>query len=179
MKRPDLRHMSTERLSQSILYVLTALIAIIFALFYLVGYKHTFEDNPDFNVPLFTGTLIVFQVLLVIAAVAVTIAATLHGLRKSNREDRTVNGIPAARIAVIIAVATLLTAVVTFAIGSSQPMTINGNTYTDSFWLKTADMFVYTSLLLIIAAVGAVVFGATRYLRPGKKGSHKPSQPSC
>ena len=179
MKTPDLRHISTERMSQSVLYILTALIAIVFALFYLVGYKHPFEENPDFNAPLFTGTLIVFQAVLVIIAIVVTVAAALRCLRRSNREDRTVNGIPAARIATIIAVATLLTAVVTFVAGSARPMTINGNTYTDTFWLKTADMFVFTSLLLIIAAIGAVVFGATRYLRPGKKGPHKPSQPSC
>ncbi len=179
MKRPDLRHISTERLSQSVLYVLTALIAVVFALFYLVGYKHPFEEDPDFNAPLLTGTLIVFQAVLVIIAVAVTVAAALRALRKSNREERTVNGIPAARIAAAVAAGTLLIAVVTFAAGSSRPMTVNGNTYTDAFWLKTADMFVFTSLLLIIAAVGSVAFGATRYLRPGKKGPHKPSQPSC
>lgn len=176
MKRPDLRHISAERLSQSVLYVLTALIAVVFALFYLVGYKHPFEEDPDFNAPLLTGTLIVFQAVLVVIAVAVTVAAAL---RKSNREERTVNGIPAARIAAAVAAGTLLIAVVTFAAGSSRPMTVNGNTYTDAFWLKTADMFVFTSLLLIIAAVGAVAFGTTRYLRPGKKGPHKPSQPSC
>lgn len=51
MKTPDLRHISTERLSQSVLYLLTTLIAIVFALFYLVGYKHPFEENPDFNAP--------------------------------------------------------------------------------------------------------------------------------
>ncbi len=179
MKRPDLKHISTERLSQSILYALTALIVIVFALFYLVGYKHPFDDDPDFNAPLLTGTLIIFQAVLVIIAIAVTVAAILRDIRRSNREDRTVNGIPATRIAATITVATLLIVAVTFATGSTRPMTINGNTYTDTFWLKTADMFVFTSLILIIAAVGAVIFGATRYLRPGKKGPHKPSQPSC
>ena len=44
-------------------------------------------------------------------------------------------------------------------------MTVNGVSYTDGFWLKTADMFIYTSLLMIAAGVGVVVYGAMKYNR--------------
>ena len=52
-----------------------------------------------------------------------------------------------------------------FLVGSSQPMRINGISYTDSFWLKVSDMFIYTSLLMIIAGMCVVAYGATKYNR--------------
>ena len=48
-------------------------------------------------------------------------------------------------------------------------MMINGQKYADTLWLKAADMFIYTALLLLIAAIGAVVYGATRYYRKEKR----------
>ena len=44
-------------------------------------------------------------------------------------------------------------------------MTINGVSYTDSFWLKMSDMFVCTSLFMIAAGVAVVIYGATKYNR--------------
>lgn len=44
-------------------------------------------------------------------------------------------------------------------------MKINGADYTDTFWLKASDMFVATSLLMIVAAIAAVIYGATKYIR--------------
>ena len=45
------------------------------------------------------------------------------------------------------------------------PMLINGENYADWLWLKLSDMFVITSLLMLVAGIGAVCFGATRYIR--------------
>ena len=53
----------------------------------------------------------------------------------------------------------------TFLLGGSDPMLINGENYADWLWLKLSDMFVITSLLMLLAGIGAVCFGATRYMR--------------
>jgi hypothetical protein len=44
----------------------------------------------------------------------------------------------------------LLCLVVTFLLGSSSPVMTNGQPFTSKFWLKATDMFIYTSILLII-----------------------------
>ena len=44
-------------------------------------------------------------------------------------------------------------------------MIVNGQNFTDGFWLRMTDMFVNSSLLLLVLAAGVVVFGATRYYR--------------
>lgn len=59
--------------------------------------------------------------------------------------------------------------VIGFAVGSSTPMLVNGNDYNDWFWLKLSDMFVLASVILLIAAIGVVLFGVTRYVRKERK----------
>jgi hypothetical protein len=79
--------------------------------------------------------------------------------------DRVVNNIPVRRISLTVGIGTFVMMLVTFVLGSSAPMKINGATYSDAFWLRMSDMFIVTSLLLIFAAIGAVVYGATKYNR--------------
>jgi protein-S-isoprenylcysteine O-methyltransferase Ste14 len=69
-----------------------------------------------------------------------------------------VNNVPAARIAYIISGSVVLLLVLTFLLGSSAPMTINGEQYAQTLWLKTADMFIYTALIMLIAAIVAVAY---------------------
>ena len=80
-----------------------------------------------------------------------------------------VHGIPAKKIFHITWIGTLVLLVATFLLGSSSPMLINGNEYGDSLWLKLSDMFVFTSLLMLLGAIVAVLFGATRYVRKNKR----------
>ena len=63
---------------------------------------------------------------------------------------------------------TLAILVLSFLLGSSDSMLINGENYADWIWLKLSDMFVITSLLMLVAGIGAVCFGATRYIRKKK-----------
>ena len=39
---------------------------------------------------------------------------------------------------------------------------VNGVLFTDAFWLKAADMFIYTSLILIIGCFAGVVLSRFR-----------------
>ena len=75
------------------------------------------------------------------------------------------NGIPVRRIFRITWIGTLAVLLLTFLLGGSAPMLINGENYADWLWLKLSDMFVITSLLMLVAGIGAVCFGATRYTR--------------
>ena len=91
-------------------------------------------------------------------AIGVTAFSVWHGLRNRRKGSDVVNGVPAGRIGWLVAGGFVLIMVVTFALGSTQPILTNGTLLTDSFWLRTADMFIYTSLILIIGCfVSAIV----------------------
>ena len=55
--------------------------------------------------------------------------------------------------------------VLTFVLGSTQPLTINGVAFTDAFWLRTSDMLINTSLVLILIAIAAAGFGLSGWAR--------------
>lgn len=165
MKMKDLKGWQTEKISQRVFYVLIGLSVLVFGLFFLVGYSMPFEENPDFNAPLFTDVLLVLMWLLLLLALGLSVYSIVKGYRLSVREEKMRNGIPENKIFRFTWLFTLGLLVVTFLVGSSVPMLINGSEFGDWMWLKVSDMFVTTSILMLLAAFGAVIFGATRYIR--------------
>ena len=164
MKIKHLKSWGTERLSQRLLYILVGVSAVVFALFYLVGYDLPFDENPDFNAPLFTDVLIFLMWLFLIGGVGLAVYSMVKDYR-SSKSEAVVNGVPVRRIFRITWLILLAVLVLTFLLGGSDPMLINGENYADWLWLKLSDMFVITSLLMLLAGIGAVCFGATRYIR--------------
>ena len=49
---------SAEQISQKVFRLMIGLAVLVFGLFYLIGYDLPFDENPDFNAPLFTDVLI-------------------------------------------------------------------------------------------------------------------------
>ena len=158
---------SAEKISQQIFYVMIALAVIVFALFFLVGYDMPFEENPDFNAPLFTDVLIALMWIFLAVGVGLAIYSVVKDYRRG-KSEAVVNGIPVRRIFRFTWIGTLVALVLTFALGSSAPMLINGEHFADWFWLKVSDMFVVTSVVMLLAGIGTVIFGATRYIRKTK-----------
>ena len=169
MKIKDIKSWSAERISQRIFYVLIALSIFVFGLFFLLGYDMPFDENPDFNAPLFTDVLIGLMWLLLIMAIAVVVVSIVKGNRFIGKEADRINGIPAAKIFRFTWLGAFLLLVLTFAFGSSIPMLINGEEFSDWFWLKASDMLVLTSVIMLMVGVGVVLFGATRYIRKERK----------
>ena len=165
MKKIDFRHYATERLSGFVFYVLIGLIVVLGLLFRLIGYDMPYEYNFDYNAPLLTGAVVTFMLLLTGGTLVLMVWTMIRGMRINGDENRVVNNIPARRISVCVALGTLLLLVLTFALSSTDALKVNGAAYTDTFWLRASGMFVGTSLLMIVAAIAAVVYGATRYIR--------------
>lgn len=153
---------STEKLSHTILYVMLAVTAVVFGLFYLIGYDRPFEENPQFTAPLLTNILLVFVALVFLLALALGIWTLAVSIRRRKGEGKVVNGVPVAKITYGIAGFTVLLLVVTFLLGSSSALSINGATYSETFWLKAADMFVSSAVILIIVAVAAIVWSRVK-----------------
>ena len=156
-KIKGLAKMDEERISQRVLYVTVALSVVVFLAFYLVGFDLPYTADPSFKAPLLTDVLLGFMGILFGLAV--------YGVRRANSREGLTNGIPSRKIAWITYGVTFLILVLTFVFGSTQAMSVNGQMFSDAFWLRMSDMFVNSSLLLLVLAAGVVAFGATRYYR--------------
>ena len=156
---------SAEKLSMRVFYVLAGLSIAVFAMYWFVGYERPFADNPNFNAPLFTDAVIVLGYLFIAIGAGIALWAVVRALRIRGKGESYNNNIPVKKISYSVSIGVLGLLLLTFFIGSSAEMLINGVWFTDHFWLKTSDMFIYTSLVLIVIAIGAVIYGATKYTR--------------
>jgi uncharacterized membrane protein len=112
--------------------------------------------------PLIADIMLWLMYIAIAVALIVTIVSMVQTVRLRTKDEEVVNGVPRTRMAWIVVVAFLLCLVLTFLLGSSEPVRTNGNLFTDAFWLKAADMFIYTSLILIIGCFAGVVLSRFR-----------------
>ena len=161
--------MDEERISQRVLYVIVGLSAVVFLAFYLIGYDVPFAGNTAFNAPMLTDVLLGFMWGLLVITVLASIVAVIRGIQRANGSEDVTNGISARKITYTTYGVTALILLLTFIFGSTQVMVVNGQNYTDSFWLRMTDMFVNSSLILLVLAAVVVAIGATRYYRKGHR----------
>lgn len=107
----------------------------------------------------------VLMYLALLAAVGVSVWSAWRSVRMRGKSTGIVNNIPVARIAYGSAALLLVSLVLTFLLGSSEPMMINGVRYAETFWLKVSDMFIITATVLFVVAAMAAVFGMSGYNR--------------
>lgn len=112
--------------------------------------------------PFIADIMLWLMYIAIVVAVIVTIVSMARTVRLRTKDEEVVNGVPRTRMAWIVIVAFLLCLVLTFLLGSSEPVKTNGELFTDTFWLKVADMFIYTSLILIIGCFVGVVLSRFR-----------------
>lgn len=162
----------TRKLPARVLYILSGAIVVVFALFWLVGFDKPYDEDPNFTAPLFTDLLMALMIAMLAGSAAIIIwAVARHQVidrrhfRTANRKETHDNNIPARKLGYCVSGGTTAVLALTFALGSSEPMKINGTGFGDTLWLKMADMFVCTSAILILAAAIAVAYGSTKYIR--------------
>ena len=112
--------------------------------------------------PLIADIMLWLMYITVAVALVVTVVSVIKTVRLRTKDDEVVNGVPRTRMAWVVVVAFLLCLLLTFVLGSSEPVRTNGKLFTDAFWLKTTDMFIYTSLILIIGCFAGVVLSRFR-----------------
>ncbi len=100
---------------------------------------------------------------LMYAAVAVALVAALFSAVKSWRyrydSISASNRVPRKKIAWGIVIFTIILLLVACLAGASEPLIINGISYTNRFWLKVTDGLISSSLVLMFIAACFVVFG--------------------
>lgn len=143
--------------------VLIGIIAVTFCAFFLIGYDNPYEENPAFNAPRLTNVIIILSYLLIIGTLALTVFSLVMAYRNRNKSAAVVNNVPAARIAYIISGGVVALFILTFLFGSSAPMVINGEQFTQTLWLKTADMFIFTAIAMLVVAIAAVAYSSIKH----------------
>ena len=154
--------LSKDDIPQRVLRVLLALTVVVFMAFFLIGYSHPYTENPDFIEPKLTSVLLIFMLLVVMGAVAAAIWAIVSSMRRRNGTSQSANGVPATAIAVSVVLLTTLTLVASFLAGSNAAMQVNGVEYKEDAWLRTADMFVFSSIGLMVVATAVVAVATIR-----------------
>jgi len=112
--------------------------------------------------PFFADVMLGLMYLMVVAALGVTAYSVWHGMRTRRKGDDIINGVPAGKIGWCVAILLVVCLLVTFLLGSSSPVVTNGVKFTDVFWLKATDMFIYTSILLIIGCFASAIVSRFR-----------------
>ena len=107
--------------------------------------------------------------VLFLGSVSLSVYSIIKDYRTAPKNAKDEDGIPEAKINHFVWGGTAVALVLTFLVSSSTSMIINGKPFSDWIWLKVSDMFIFTSILLLVIAFGAVVFGATRYIRRERK----------
>ena len=110
-----------------------------------------------FNTELLADVMLLLMFVAVVLALAAVAWATFVALRKrSGGVAKIENHVPARRIVMATLAGTLLLALLTFLLGSSAPMHVNGHLFDNGFWLRAADMFIVTSGVMLLA--GGIVY---------------------
>lgn len=96
--------------------------------------------------------------MLFVALMAAVISA-VHSMRHRYDSIAASNRVPRKYIAWGVTGFTILLLLITCLAGSSQPLIINGISYTDRFWLKATDGLIVSSVILIVVAACFVIYG--------------------
>lgn len=150
--------------SKCVFYGLVFLTLLTFGAFFFVGYHHSYEENAAFNAPAMTDMLLVFMLSLIVLTIAVSVWSAIKHARNHNYAGRE-NLIPKREITFIVVAGTAVLLLVTFLAVSSKSIMINSISYENTIWLKMAGMFVIVSALMILVALGAILYDSLRNRR--------------
>lgn len=153
-----------ERIARNVLVLMVSVIALIFTLFYFVGYNMPAMWDERYNSPMLTDVLLVLMILLLVTTVGVVFFSKLHSLR-TNHTLPVVNGIRGKRITWGVSLGVIVVMFMSYMFIPAGEMTINGEAFSESLWLRMANMFVVTCLFLMLAGVAAIIFGLIKNRR--------------
>lgn len=155
----NIRKWSAEKISHVVLLSIVGISAVVFLLFYCVGYNMPSMWNENVNSPLFTDLVMVLMIVLFLAAVVIAVYSKISSMRK-NHADAIVNGINGKRITRLVSFGVIVVMALSYLPSPSDDVIVNGKLYDDALWLRLTNMFVVTSILLIVFGVVIICFAS-------------------
>lgn len=139
------------KVSYYVLYAIFAIIGIVLALFYGVGFDTT--NAAGLTEPQYTDAILYLKYALVAITVALAVLAGIIQFVASLKDN------PKGAVKTVVALIALIAVVaISYGMGSAEPIMVNGEPYNDTFWLKITDMFIYSMYILgIVAAIATLI----------------------
>lgn len=155
-----------QNLTGGILWALLLITIVVFAVFFLGGetpVEQRLVADTSISEPAQTDVLMYWVYTLVFATIIVTLLAAVIQLGASFKDS------PKAAFQSLLGFILLIVLmVVTYSMGSNEPLQLVGYTGTDNQapWLKIGDMFIFTIGFMISAMVVLmIVFGVKNRLK--------------
>ncbi|MDR2917774.1 MAG: hypothetical protein LBV72_00205 [Tannerella sp.] len=147
-----------RKISSWTLIACTVISLVVFALFFFGGVGELYKG--EFKTPNYTGLVLNWMYILFIVA---AVSAVLFGIWQFISVFKTNPKGGMMGLAVLVLFAGML--FVTFTIGNGEKLPIMGEDiqkYNVPFWLKTADMWLYSTYVLIVLIVLAMIGGSVK-----------------
>lgn len=103
--------------------------------------------------------------ILMAAALIVVVLSIAKSVKSHSLQSNDSGGVPVARISYGCIGVTVACLIMTFITGSAETMKINGEDYSNWFWLKATDMLINTSIVLFVVAAAGVAYGLSGHIR--------------
>ena len=117
----------------------------------------------NYESPLFVDIVLYTIYALLAVAVLLTVWSAVRPYVRGERcEVKGEKDVPVRRIAWLTAGVLVATMVVTWLTASTAPLSINGKTYANVFWLRASDMLINTGLVLIAVVAAAIIFSVIK-----------------
>jgi len=127
------------------------------------------------DAPLYVEVALIAIYVLTAITLGLSVWSAVHGFTAHDHHLRPQEATH-RRIAVLSAfLLPFVVMVITFLLGSSEPVNVNGVSFDNTFWLKASDMFVYTAIILIVVCFVIVAVAKFRHSTPRQQ----PTSHSC
>ena len=147
--------MKASKIASIVYYVLLALSAVVFVLFFCVGFGNQ-ESLPSgfYKSPQFTDLLMWWMYILVAVCTVCTIAGAVTAKGGKVDSQMPVWGDTLAKVSLWLFVPVL---VITWFLGSKAPIMTGTGLYEDAFWLQATDAIIYTVYVLLFVTAVALI----------------------
>lgn len=151
--------MNIEKISKWVLYGLMGLIVLVFALFMLIGFDTPYEENPKMNAPLLTDAVIVLSLLLIVAAIVVTVWSAFKQFKTGNTtsKDEGFAG-KTGLFATLVLVGAIVIGLIVGIANSGEHMLINGKDWNNPGEIILTDTSMIAIAILTVLSVAAVIY---------------------
>ena len=151
--------MKASKIASIAYYVLLALSAVVFVLFFCVGFGNQ-ESLPSgfYKSPQFTDLLMWWMYILVaICAVCTVVGAVTAKGGKVDSQMPTWGNV-LAKVGLWLFLPVL---VITWFLGSKAPIMTGTGLYEDAFWLQATDAIIYTVYVLLVVTAVTLIASLT------------------
>ena len=118
----------------------------------------------NYDSPAFASVVLYVIYALLLLVTGLTVWSVLRSVRMQGEcEDEPLRGFSQRKLALATAALLVITMTVTWLSSGTSPISVNGKTYDDVFWLRTSNMLILTPIVLM--AVILVLMGVAEIVR--------------